>query len=127
MTFWQAIASLLVPAHFSDWYVADAAQGTHVAFGFTAFAIFGTLLPLLLRWRVSPHLALLLGICATASWEIASLLVYGGSVADRVTNIAFMAFGASFGWSVQLQARRLLSWAVVAFVLAMGLNAWVRL
>ena len=90
MTIWQALASLLVPAHFRDWYLSTAVQGCHVAFGALAYAIERDTV----RDRVTLRRGLILAMCAVSAWEALSLAIYGGSWLDRWNNAAFM-MGAS--------------------------------
>jgi hypothetical protein len=131
MTFWQAIASLLVPAHFSDWYVADAAQGTHLIFGVLAFGIIAWCDEALsLKHGGDPmpvHLVMIAAMCAVASWEVASLVIYGGSVLDRVTNIAFMTAGSALAWAIWTHRWRLMGWSVLSAIVALAINAAERL
>ena len=125
MTFPQAIASLFVPPTVPfDWYLSTAAQGTHAAFGVCAFFLVAFAVP---RWRLTPHKAMVLAMLVLAMWEAASLAVYGGSWSQRLVNALFMSSGTVPGYAAWQHDRRLAVWAVAGILVALMVNAWIRL
>ena len=123
MTLGQALASLLVPAHFGDWYLSTAVQGCHVAFGALAYAIERDTV----RDRLSLRRGLILAMCAVSAWEALSLAVYGGSWLDRWNNAAFMMSGVGLAYATWRRMPRTMGWITVGLICALLANAWVRL
>lgn len=131
MTITQALAPLLIPAHWFNWYVSTAAQMGHLIIGVGAFAALAWLDQAVAMKRHRPpmptHLLMLAAMLGCAGFEALSLAVYSGSALDRITNAAFMTAGCALAWAIWSHRWRLMGWAVLAAVAALLINAAERL
>lgn len=110
---------LLTPdAFWHDWYGWVTNQAGHVLLvGLPAFAAVA-MTPL------SRRAAFWLACVGYAVWEV---LTFQGDVLDGLTDWAFVAAGAAFGWAAWEGDRRRMIWAVAGILAAAVAGAGVRL